>query len=80
MSDRTPGQDPDLAGAKAAMKRAAKVARERAAEADADYEEIKADLELRLSNVVYLADWLLEAELAYRLASEAALAPNPEDP
>ena len=79
MSDRTPGRDPDLAGAKAAMKRAAKVARERAAEADADYEEIKAELEARPSNVVYLADWLLEAELAYRLASEAALAPNSED-
>ena len=53
MSDRTPGRDTDLAGAKAAMKRAAKAAREREAEADMDYEEIRADLEGRPSNVVY---------------------------
>ena len=79
MSDRTPGRDSDLAGEESAMKRAAKAARERAADADMDYEKIRTALEARPSNVLYLADWLLDAKLAYRLASEAALASNPED-
>ena len=79
MSDRTPGRDTGLAGAEASMERAAKFKQARANESNEHHEAIKATLGARPSNVVYLAEWRPDAKLAYGVASDAALAPIPED-